>query len=119
MDSRRDDEHAVVVHDPLGRVLSRNTRAAQLLGVRPGDLLPGHDTDAALDVRGADGAWRRLRPHIDELHWPDEATVLAVVRSYDEEALILLPGAELDPATRAEQAARAGHTPAAPQPTQY
>lgn len=116
MDSRRDDERAVVVHDATGRVLSRNARAAELLGVQPGDVLPGHDTEGPVDVRARDG-WRRLRPQVEEVYWPDEATVLAVVRSYDEEALILLPAAEVDLATREEQAARGARTPAARPPS--
>jgi PAS domain-containing protein len=114
MDTTRDDGHAVVVHDTAGTVLSRNARAAELLGVQPGDTLPGHESQAPVDVRSRDGAWRRLRPQLEEVYSPDQTTVLAVVRSYDEEALILLPDAELDLATREERAAPGGRTPAAP-----
>jgi PAS domain-containing protein len=118
MSPSRDDAPAVVVHDLSGRVLSRNAKAAELLGVERGDVLPGHDSAAPVDVRTRDGRWRRLRPQIEEVHSPDEATVLAVVRSYDEEALILLPDSELDLATREEQAARDARTPVAPPPSQ-
>jgi PAS domain-containing protein len=114
MSPGRDDEHAVVVHDLSGRVLSRNAKAAELLGVERGDVLPGHDSADPIDVRASDGRWRRLRPQVEEVHSPDQAMVLAVVRSYDEEALILLPDSEVDLATREERAARDARTPVAP-----
>lgn len=90
MASERCGQQAVVVHDPAGRVLQRNARAAELLGLQRGDLVPGHDSLAPLDVPTPNG-WRRLRPHLEEVCLPDGLTVLALVRSYEEEALIRLP----------------------------
>ena len=112
----RDDVQAVVVHDPAGRVLSRNARAAELLGIQPGDVLPDHESVDPLDVRH-DGTWRRLRPQVEEVYSPDQVTVLAMVRSYAEEALILLPDSELDLTVRPEQAARGARTRGARPPS--
>lgn len=85
MNSRRDDDRAVVVHDASGRVLACNARAAELMGLAPGASVPGYETPDVIDITGPDGTSIRLRPDVEVLHWPDEVTTLAVVRTYDEE----------------------------------